>query len=211
MYNPSHFRETRPEVLQEAIVKHPLATLVTMGADGLCTSHIPLLYDATAGAHGVLRGHMARTNPQWSTYRPEVFALAVFRGPQHYISPAWYPSQQEHGKVVPTWNYVIVEAAGPMRVIEDPAWLHENVRALTAAHEQGRSEPWSPEQAPAGFIDGQLRSIVGVEIAIERFEGKWKMSQNRSAADREGVIRELTKLASEEASEVAELVRERLR
>jgi len=209
MYNPSHFRERRPEVLRAAIAQHPLATLVTLGEHGLCTSHIPLLHDPGSAPHGILRGHMARSNPQWSTVQQHVSALAIFRGPQHYISPAWYPSKQEHGKVVPTWNYVLVEAAGPLRVIEDSAWLLENVRTLTTSQEQGRAMPWSVEDAPADFIASLLRAIVGVEIVIERLEGKWKMSQNRPAQDRAGVIEALTDLDSDEAREVAELMRER--
>ncbi len=192
MYNPSHFREARPEILREAIARHPLATVVTLGADGLCASHIPLLYEPSGGAHGILRGHMARANPQWSTLLPDVSALAIFRGSQHYISPSWYAAKQKHGKVVPTWNYVIVEAAGPMRVIEDPAWLLENVRALTHSQEQNRAEPWSVDDAPADYIAGLLNAIVGVEIVIERWEGKWKMSQNRPADDRAGIIEALT-------------------
>lgn len=210
MYNPAHFREVRPEVLRAAMAKHPLATLVTLGADGLSTSHIPLLHYADGGVHGTLRGHMARSNPQWSTHQSHVSALAVFRGPQHYISPSWYPSKQEHGKVVPTWNYVIVEAQGPLRVVEDPAWILENVRALTAAQERGQAAPWSVEQAPSDFVADMLRAIIGVEIAVERLEGKWKMSQNRSVQDRAGVLDALAKLGSEEALEVAKLVRERL-
>jgi len=206
MYNPSHFRESRPEILQAAMAAHPLATLVTLNAAGLCTSHIPLLFDPTVGALGTLRGHIARSNPQWREYRPEISALAIFRGPQHYISPSWYPSKQEHGKVVPTWNYVIVEAAGPMRIIEEPEWLLANVRALTEAQEHNRPEPWSVTQAPAEYITKLLGAIVGIEIAVERLEGKWKMSQNRGEEDRKRVIEELAKLDSGEAHEVAALV-----
>ena len=193
MYNPSHFREERPEILRAAIAQHPLATLVTIGVDGLCASHIPLLYDPADGPYGTLRGHMARANQQWNTLQPDASALAIFRGPQQYISPSWYAAKQKHGKVVPTWNYVIVEAAGPLRVIEDPAWLLENVRALTTSQEQSRDTPWKVEDAPADYIAGLLKAIVGVEMKIQRWEGKWKMRQNRPAEDRAGIIEALTK------------------
>jgi transcriptional regulator len=208
MYNPAHFQEENPQALRDLMAQYPLATLVTLGAKGLCATHMPLLHDSRAGGFGVLRGHMAKANPQWSDLKPEVPALAIFTGPQHYISPNWYPSKAEHGKVVPTWNYVVIHARGPMRVVRDAAWLTRNVSELTAVHEAGFANPWKPEMAPAGYIDSMVKAIVGIEITIESLEGKWKASQNRPAPDRLGVIDGLTNLGTPEARRMAETVSE---
>ena len=206
MYNPAHFKEENPQALQDLLMQQPLATLVTLGSEGLHATHLPLLHDARAGGFGVLRGHMAKANPQWSDLKPEVLALAIFSGPQHYVSPNWYPSKAEHGKVVPTWNYVVVHARGPLRVIHDAAWLKQNVGYLTAIHEAGLANPWTPETAPAGYIDSMVKAIVGIEITIESLEGKWKASQNRPVPDRLGVIDALTNLGTPEARRMAEIV-----
>jgi transcriptional regulator len=206
MYNPSHFKQEDPQALRDLMAQFPLATLVTLGSQGLCATHLPLLHDPRHGAFGVLRGHMAKANPQWSDLRADVRALAIFTGPQHYISPNWYPSKAEHGKVVPTWNYVVVHARGPIHVIHDVEWLKQNVSDLTAAHEAAIREPWSPAAAPAGFIDNMVNAIVGIEITIESLEGKWKASQNRPEADREGVIATLHGLGTPEAVRMADIV-----
>ena len=166
--------------------ERPFAALVTVGAGGLTANHIPLLLDPTAGPYGTLRGHLARANPQWSDFSVETPALVMFTGPDAYISPNWYPSKQEHGKVVPTWNYVAVHAYGTLEIHQDPEWLRGLVTQLTETNEAQFASPWAVSDAPADFIDGMLKAIVGVEIRIDRLEGKWKQSQNRSAADREG-------------------------
>src|SRR5512142_3069539 len=142
MYCPAAFRETRPEVLQAAIAKYPLATLVTVGTGGIGASHLPLLHHAAGEGPGVLRGHLARVNPQWREYRPDSEALAIFHGPQHYITPRWYPSKEEHGRVVPTWNYVTVHVRGKLAFHSEPDWLLENVRALTDSQEAPNPPAW---------------------------------------------------------------------
>jgi transcriptional regulator len=184
LYNPPHFREDRPEVLHEAIRNIGFATLVTEGADGLVANHLPFLLDET---RGVLRGHVARANPVWKEARAEREALAIFLGPDAYITPSWYATKAATGKVVPTWNYLAVHVRGPLAFFDDAERLRVLVTDLTNAHEAGRAAPWAVTDAPAGYIDTQLRAIVGVELAIASIEGKWKMSQNRDAADREGV------------------------
>ena len=188
MYNPPHFQEERTDVLHSLIREHSLAAVITMGSEGLIANHIPLILDAEAGPLGTLRGHVSRMNPQWRDSLPHVSALAIFQGPSAYITPSWYPSRQEAGKVVPTYNYVVVHAHGTLRTYEDPELLLRNVRALTELHEAPFAQRWSVDDAPEDFIRSQLKGIVGIEIPIARLEGKWKVSQNRVAADRQGVI-----------------------
>jgi len=188
MYNPPHFQEERTEVLHQLIREHSLAAVITMGPEGLIANHIPLILDPQPGPLGTLRGHVSRMNPQWRDSQPHVFALAIFQGPSAYITPSWYPSREETGKVVPTYNYVVVHAHGPFRTYEDPELLLRNVRALTELHEATLAKRWSVDDAPADFIQGQLKGIVGIEIPIARLEGKWKVSQNRVPKDRQGVI-----------------------
>lgn len=207
MYMPAHFKEANAEILQALMREHPLATLVTLGADGLFASHVPLEFDPQPAPFGTLRGHLAHGNPQWHDLKPETEALAIFQGPEAYVSPSWYATKRENGKVVPTWNYAVVHARGPLVVHDDPAWLGKLVRRLTAGQERRFPEPWKVEDAPADFIERQLKAIVGIEIRLTRLEGKWKMSQNRPAPDREGVAEGLERLGDEESREVAELVR----
>jgi transcriptional regulator len=207
MYRPAPFDEPRREVMISAMAQHPLAALVTIGTDGHTASHIPLLYYPAHGTTGILRGHIARANPQWQEHVSSTEALAIFSGPQHYISPAWYPSKQQHGKVVPTWNYVVVHARGTLSFKHDPDWLLENVRALSNAQEQSSETPWKVEDAPPEFIANLLNAIVGVEMAITRLEGKWKVSQNRSIPDRLGVVAGLEKAETSESLEMARLVK----
>ena len=194
MYLPSHFAETRPEILRQFIDDHPFATLVTLGAEGLTANHIPIELDlapAPGSTLGILRGHVARANPVWRDHSKTVDALIVFQGPQAYISPSWYPSKREHGKVVPTYNYMVVHAYGPLNVIDDRAWLRGLVQRLTLRNEASMPAPWKVGDAPADYIEQMLSAIVGLEIPLTRLNGKWKLSQNRSVADREGVIRGL--------------------
>jgi len=203
MYLPSHFKEDRLEILHALVRAQPLATLVTLGLHGPEANHIPLEIDSTAGPHGTLRGHVARANSVWRDHPATSNVLAVFQGPHAYVSPAWYPSKQSDPRVVPTWNYAVVHAHGPLRLIEDATWLRALVGRLTSAHEAGQSRPWKVEDAPAEFIDKMLAAIVGFEVPIARIEGKWKMSQNRSAQDRAGVADGL----SASARDVAVLIR----
>jgi transcriptional regulator len=206
MYNPSHFREDRIEVIHQLIREHTLATLVTLGPDGLLASHLPLILDPDPAPLGTLRGHLARANPQWKELDPKISALAIFQGPQAYISPNWYATKSETGKVVPTFNYVAVHAYGPLEVITDPALILEHVRALTRHHEARFPEPWQVEDAPADFIESQLKAIVGLKIPIARLEGKWKTSQNRPEADRAGVVEGLKDLGDPDSRAMADLV-----
>lgn len=205
MYNPPHFREDRPAVLHELIREHGLATLVTAGPDGLVADHIPMLVDPEPAPLGTLRGHVARANPVWRALGRGAPALAVFHGPQGYVSPAWYPSKAEGGRVVPTWNYVVVHAHGVLRGVEDRDWLRALVERLTDRHEGGRPDRWRLSDAPADFLERQLGAIVGLELAIGRLEGKWKLSQNRAPEDRQGVVRAL-RAAGGAAAALAALV-----
>ena len=177
MYVPDHFREDRPDVLADAVRQIGFATLVTTGLDA---NHLPMLFE-----NGVLRGHVARANPVWK--QGDGAALAIFLGPHAYVSPNWYPSKAETGKAVPTWNYITVHARGAIRWIQDADWLRGHVTALSDMHEAGRAEPWKVSDAPASYVDSLLRAIVGFELTVEKLEGKYKLSQNRDAADRESV------------------------
>lgn len=189
MYVPPAFREDRPQAIHALIEAHPLALLVSTGEDGPTANPVPMLLDPSAG---VLRCHLARANGQIGELRAAQAAgrevLAVFQGPQAYISPGWYASKAQHGRVVPTWNYLIVQVRGVPRVIDDADWLRGQVGALTDRHEAGLADPWSVGDAPDGFVAAQLRGIVGLELPLTRVTGKWKASQNRPAADRAGVI-----------------------
>jgi transcriptional regulator len=204
MYLPKHFEETRIEVLYGLIHAHPLGALITLTPGGLDANHIPFEIDPAPAPFGTLRGHVARANPVWREFSREVEALVVFQGPGTYVSPAWYPSKQETGKVVPTWNYAVVHAHGALRVIEDRAWLRDFVTMLTNRHEAARRDPWQVTDAPADYIDTQLGAIIGLELPITRLVGKWKMSQNRPAHDRAGVVEGLR---HEGGAAIADLVR----
>lgn len=187
MYCPPAFREDRVEVLSAAIRAHPLGTLVTAGADGLRANLVPFtLVGAEAGL--VLRAHLARANDQIADLRAGTPTLAIFQGPHAYVSPGWYATKAEHGRVVPTWNYIAVQVEGTPRIVEDAAWLRAQIDALTDAQEGGRAEPWRVADAPAAFVAGQMKGIVGLEIPVERIAGKWKVSQNQPAANRAGVV-----------------------
>lgn len=206
MYVPSHFREDRVEVLHAAIREAGLATLVTTGPAGLQVSHVPLLLDPAPAPLGRLVGHVARGNPQWRVSPEGVEALAIFLGPDAYVSPSWYATKRETGRVVPTWNYVAIHAHGTVRFFDDRERLLDLVTRLTDRHEGGRPAPWSTADAPGDFLDGQLKGIVGLELDVTRLEGKWKASQNRGAADRRGVE---AGLREEGRSSMADLVRDR--
>lgn len=184
MYIPAHFEERDVAKLHDAIRAYPFATIVIAGPNGLIPSHVPVLLDASRGELGTLLFHVAKPNPQWSAVTPQTEALAIFLGPHAYVSPSWYATTRESGKVVPTWNYVAVHAYGPLEVFHDAEELRDLVTRLTAMHEGDGPEAWSPSDAPREFIDGQLRAIVGLRMPITRLVGKWKVSQNRPKADR---------------------------
>lgn len=206
MYLAPPFTETRTEVMHALIGRHPLGTLVVPGPQGLEVNHLPFLIEATGGPLGRLSGHVSRANPVWRLPATGQ-AVAIFQGPQRYITPSWYPGKAEHGKVVPTWNYVVVHAHGDLRIIEDRSWLRAHLGALVERHEGTRPVPWKIEDAPADHIEKLLGGIVGVELVIARLEGKWKLGQNRSAADRAGMIDGLLAEKEDGAAELAALIR----
>ena len=191
MYTPTHFREERVDILHAAIGRIGLATLVTHGDAGMEASQLPMIVDAAAAPLGVLSGHMARANPLWKRAGGE--ALAVFLGPHAYISPSWYPSKIETGKVVPTWNYLAVHATGTIEFFDDPIQLRAQVEQLTRTNETGREPPWAVGDAPDAYVAQLLRAIVGFRLTVTKLEGQWKMSQNKPAAERDGVMEGLTR------------------
>ncbi|MCQ4286569.1 FMN-binding negative transcriptional regulator [Pseudomonas stutzeri] len=186
MYLPAAFRQDDLTELHAQIQANPFALLASTGSGGMQASHLPLLLEPEEGEFGTLYGHFARANPHWRELHVAE-ALAVFSGPDAYVSPNWYPSKAEHGKVVPTWNYIAVHARGPVELIEEPERLLQIVSRLSDRHEAARPQPWAVSDAPRDYLDGMLRAIVGFALPIRRLEGKWKLSQNRSAADQAGV------------------------
>ena len=223
MYVPPSFRETDLAVMQDFIMAHPFGALITSSAStGLFATHMPWLLDRSRGAHGVLQGHMARANPHHGLSdggpssggppsgapfddRPE--ALVLFTGPDAYVTPSWYPTKTLHGKVVPTWNYVAVHVYGRLRIIDDRDFLMRHLDVLTGRHEGDRAHPWAMHDAPQEYLDQMVKAIVGVELEVTRLEGKWKLSQNRSSADVDGVIDGLSASASAQDRDVGALVR----
>ena len=205
MYLPAHFEEARSEVLQALMREHPLATLVAHGADGLVANHLPLHFAAEVAPCGALQGHVARANPLWEV-SAGTDVLAIFQGLQAYVTPSWYPTKREHGKAVPTWNYVVVHARGRLRVIDDPVWLRAQLESLVASNEAGLAEPWRINDAPPAYIDTMLAAIVGIEITITDLKGKWKISQNQPQANRSGVVAGLRQRGTADALAMAELV-----
>jgi transcriptional regulator len=208
MYIPKANEEKRVAVMQALMVSQPLGALVTIGTSGLVASHIPMVLEDDGSQFGLLKCHISRANMQWRDFNSTVDALAIFAGHQHYISPNWYPETKEHGKEVPTWNYVVVHAYGPLKVIQDEHWLLAHVTSLTDIHEKASPVPWKVSDAPADFIQSQLHGIVGFELPIRRLEGKWKVSQNRTERERRGVIEGLGKLNTPESLAMKALVEE---
>ena len=207
MYEPSHFKVEDRDALFDVMRAHPLATLVTVGEGGLIANPVPFVLHADEGEQGVLRAHLARPNPQWKAIAAGAETLVIFTGTERYVTPAWYASKQEHGKVVPTWNYVTVQARGPARAIQDGAWLHAHLEALTAQQERPRAEPWAVSDAPEPFINALSRGIVGIEIEIAALAGKFKLSQNRPEADKHSVLNGLSADPESESQVMAQLVR----
>lgn len=205
MYLPSHFREDRSEVLHRLIREYPLAALISNGPSGMVANHLPLLFDSTAGPCGTLTGHLARANDQWRDFG-QAEVLAIFQGPQSYISPDWYPTKHETGKAVPTWNYAVVHVWGTVEVFEDPTRLRDFLTRLTDRQEATRPTPWAVADAPAEYIDNLTRAIVGFELRITRIEGKWKVSQNQPERNREGVVAGLTAEPGALGADMAEVI-----
>lgn len=191
MYQPPQFKETRLEILHGLIRAHSLGLLVCNGPEGPIANPIPFLLDAAEGKRGVLRAHLSKANPAWQVIgqQRETPVLAVFQGPQAYVTPSWYETKKQTGKVVPTWNYVIVQVRGRAEIIDDRDWLRNQIEALTHQHESGRAAVWQVSDAPERFIEAQMKGIIGLRIEIAEIEGKWKVSQNRPVEDRTGVAR----------------------
>lgn len=206
MYLPSHFDEPRLPVLHELMRARPLATLVTLAGGAIEANHVPLQLSPGEGPFGTLRGHVARANALWRETDAGSEVLAIFQGPDAYVTPSWYPSKAEDGRAVPTWNYAVAHARGVLRVHEDAGWLRAHLAALTAAHEGARAEPWRVEDAPADYADKLIGAIVGIEIAITRLTGKWKTSQNQPARNRAGVVLGLRGEGGDDALAMAALV-----
>jgi transcriptional regulator len=205
-YLPSHFEETDSATLHALVRAHPLATWVVHHQGELLVNHIPFLLDAQLGEHGTLVGHVARANPVWQALAEGASSVAVFTGAQAYVSPNWYPSKHAHGKAVPTWNYATVHAHGVPRAFNDPTRVLDVVTRLTQTHEAAQALPWQVADAPADFVASLLKAIVGIEIPVQRWIGKWKVSQNRPAADQQGVAAGLKGLGHESAAQMAALV-----
>lgn len=197
------FANDDPAAWHALMAGHPLGTWFSAHDGAFRADHVPFLFDHDSGEHGTLLAHVSRANPVW---RNPGRSLVVFHGPQAYVSPNWYASKQAGGKVVPTWNYAVVHVHGQARAFDDRETLLPLIERLTATHEHGQSHPWKVSDAPAAYIDQLLRAIVGIEITVERIEGRWKMSQNRSEADRQGVVAGLGQIDSDEARAVAALV-----
>ena len=215
MYIPKANEETRIPVMHDFIRAQSFASLITMGvtsgASGLVATHLPMVLEVEPGSDslGTLKAHVARGNTQWRDFTPSIDALAMFAGPHHYISASWYPDAHETGAEVPTWNYAVVHAYGPLRAIEDPNWLLAHLQSLTNQHESGFPNAWDLSDAPDGYIAQQMRGIVGLEMPIRRLEGKWKASQNRNERDREAVVQGLSTLNTPESLEMKRMVEER--
>jgi transcriptional regulator len=207
MYTPKLHEEKRIDVLHQLIKDYPLGTLVVMGEGELVANAIPFYLDASRGEFGTLVAHISRANPLWQLPEADISALVIFQGAQAYISPSWYPSKAEHGKAVPTWNYVMVQASGQPRFIQEREWLLAHVTELSNTHERERSEPWLVSDAPEDFIERLVKGIVGIEIPLEKIVGKWKVSKDRPEIDKEGIINGLAESGKLEAAAMVELVK----
>jgi len=208
MFQPPLFREERVEVMHALMIENPFATLVSSATGGLTADHVPLVVHPELTEHGLIRGHLAVGNPLWTDSEGDIEVLAVFQGPHAYVTPSWYPSKKEHGKVVPTWNYAVVHAHGTLQFTKDPEWLMEHLSELTRRNESHRPSPWAVSDAPEDYLGRQLKGIVGIEIAINALSGTWKVSQNKTPQDREGVELGLLTENSPQATAVSRLVRD---
>ncbi len=208
MFQSPIFREERTNVMHKMMHDYPFATLVSASESSLSADHIPLVLHPELSKIGTIRGHISIANPLWRNGEEEAQVLAIFQGPQAYISPSWYPTKQEHGKVVPTWNYVVVHAHGMLRFIKDHDWLLEHLGELTKRNENHRADPWAVSDAPDEFVARQLKGIVGIEIEVKSLSGTWKLSQNKNHQDKEGVEQGLADENTEQAIAVSNLVRD---
>ena len=207
MYQPPHFREEDLGTQHALIRAHPLGLLITAGDGGLIANPVPFHLRTDPSPKGTLQAHIAKANGQWREIQAGAPVLVVFQGVDSYVTPSWYATKQETGKVVPTWNYAIVQVHGDARIIDDPSWLREQIGALTGENENSRPQPWGVDDAPPEFISAQLKGIIGIEIDIAAIDGKWKVSQNRPVADRQGVAQGLDEIRHADAAEMADLVR----
>ena len=210
MYLPKQFEERDRQRLRSLIQRYPLGSLVTATESGLDANHIPFLFTDTGSAAGTLHGHIARANPLWREGVRDAAALVIFHSPDSFISPSWYPSKRENARVVPTWNYAVVHVHGVLRFVDDPAWVRSHVEAFTREHEGKRDPAWAVTDAPADFVEKMVTAVVGIEIAITRIVGKWKVSQNRSRGDRVAVVEALEREATSSGAAIAALMRETL-
>jgi transcriptional regulator len=206
---PLPFEETRVDVLHALMRAHPLATLITLDEHGIVANHIPVAAVPVPAPLGVLRGHIARANPLWRSHTADQPVLAIFQGPQVYISPSLYPTKQATGEVVPTWDYAVVHVRGRLRFIHESAWMRDLVTELTDSHEASRSTPWKLADAPTPYVEKMLKAIVGFELSIDSLTGKWKVSQNRDLADRRGVISGLRASSDSNALDIADMLASR--
>lgn len=208
MYQPEHFKVGEADAVRAFIRAHPLGMLITGGARGLSANPLPMLLDSTPDGD-VLRAHMARANDQWKDIGGGARVMVLFQGADHYISPGWYATKAETGQVVPTWNYLVAEVHGVAKVMNDPAWIGRQVADLTASQEKAQPMPWTPEDAPPKFIDAQLRAIIGISIEVTAMAGKFKLSQNRPARDRQSVVGHLEE-GDGKAADMAALIRSQI-
>lgn len=209
MYIPKHFLESRIEVLHAFIRRHPLATICVGDGSGLEADHVPLTLRSEPAPHGVLLGHVARANPLWRKAGDGLDCLVVFQGPQHYISPGWYATKVETGRVVPTWNYEVVHAQGRIRAVDDPAWLRALLEELTTEHERLQPQAWHVSDAPNDYVDAMVRAVVGIRIEILGLVGKAKLSQNQPEANQHSLIESLRAKGDWSASQMAEAIADR--
>lgn len=207
IYQPAHerFAVADPAVELARLVTEVPATLVTLSSGGLVASILPMVHHADVGAHGVLRGHLARANPQWRDITPRVDALVLIDGPDAYVTPSWYETKRRTGKDVPTWDYVTVQVRGPITIRDDAPWLLDHLRALVDRQEAGRPEPWSIDDPPEGYVATNAKAIVGLELAITSIEAKRKLSQNRLGVDFDGVVEGLASASAREQAVAAEM------
>lgn len=206
MYTPKHFEQPSIEAMHALVRSYPLGTLITLGAQGLCANHIPMHLSDKPAPYGLLSGHVPRANPVWHEASPDVEVMVIFQGPNAYITPSWYATKKETGKVVPTWNYTVVHAHGHLRVIDDAQWLRAHLETITHQQEASLANPWAVSDAPSDFTEKLFSHLVGIEITISKLFGKWKVSQNRPARDQAGVVAGLRSAGVADASQMARLI-----
>jgi transcriptional regulator len=206
VYIPNAFEETRADVLHDLVRDYPLATLIIHTGSGLEANHVPLCLAKGLDSSDRLRGHIAKANPLASCIQTGIDALVIFQGPQAYISPSWYPTKQDSGRGVPTWNYSVVHATGTLRLVDDAAWIRAQVDDLTRQQEAHFANPWQVSDAPAQYLDTMMSAIVGIELEVAAWRGKWKVSQNQPPINRKGVIDKLRAVGDAHAESMAELI-----